>query len=240
MKKGLRRAAWGSLGWGIFTTALSLLAVSGGSRHVLTYINLFVGLVLLVEGIWLFRSPEPTAVIAEGAVLALLGLWNTAGLYLDFKFGIKPVFGGHILIVGVLQLITAYETLKSYPSWKSIYPIATQDPASSAELSHVSDSIWSTKPANDPDLIEFKAGNKPWKVKFLPEYAVMVTNKGNRFLVVEKNKLRIETTGETMLSKNLKIKIALDDEELKSALKPEYFDRYQRWTGAAMAASSSS
>lgn len=240
MKKGLRRAAWGSLGWGVFTTALALLAISAGSRHVLTFINLFVGFVLLVEGIWLFRSPEPPALIAEGAVLALLGLWNTAGLYLDFKFGIKPIFGSHILIVGILQLITAYETLKSYPAWKSIYPVAMQDPASSAELSHVSDSIWSMKPANDPDLIEFKVKDKVWKVKFLPEYAALVTNKGNRFLVAEKNSLRIETTGEAMLSKNLKIKVNVDGEELKSTLKPEYYDRYQRWTGAAMIASYSS
>jgi hypothetical protein len=234
-KNALRRAAWSSVGWGLLVLLLALIPFMNGSAGLWTCLHLTIGLILLVEGVWIFRTSNPEALLAESAVLLLLGLWNTVGLYFELRMGLKPVLGGRVFIAGILQLISAYSVYKAYPTWKTVFPLA--EPLYIDELDHLASPIWKASIEERTDLIAFQAENKDWKIEFLPDYAVVVTDKGKTFELAGRSELVMEQVGETMLSKKVKLKVVLGDKKLKCELKPEYFERYQQWAAVARTAS---
>lgn len=224
MQKGLRTAAWSSLGWGAFTLLIGFLVQP---TSLLDYLWIALGLVLVAEGIWLLRSPVPKALLAEAGVLLLLGLWNTVGMYFEYQAGAKPIAGGRLIFIGILQLINAYTTYRSYPVYRTAYD--TRDTLAVAELQQMTDPIWKAKTAEATDMIEFTVDNDKCKLKFFPDCAAMVSHKGRTFSVFGRDELAMDRVGETMLGKKAKIQAQLGPASKKFDLKPEYFDRYQLW-----------
>jgi hypothetical protein len=67
----LRTVGWSSFGWGLFTVVIGLLIKP---RSVLDYFWLGLGAFLLLEGVWLLRSPDvnPKPLLLESTALLLL------------------------------------------------------------------------------------------------------------------------------------------------------------------------
>ena len=172
VQRGLKRSGWGSVGWGTFTLGVGFLS---RSHRFLDAIWMVIGIVLLVEGAWILRAAavDPGVIRFEAATLLLLGLWNTVGLYFEFQSGMKVPFRARIMFVGVLQLVSAYNTFKSYPHYKRIYDHL--DRACLFELETNIGDMGKRKAVQTAELVEFKIDGKKCRAKFLPDLVIVFT-----------------------------------------------------------------
>jgi hypothetical protein len=199
------------------------------SHTVFDYIWFALGLFLLLEGAWALRAAaaDPRVLRLEAATLLLLGLWNTVGLYFEIEHGIKPIFGGRILLVGIVQLFSAFTTYRSYPAYKQIYEHL--DRSCLHELEMKIGDAWKQKTESESGLVEFIVGDKKCKAKFLPEMVIVLTQNGKQISLAERGQVKVENTGNKLLSKSLKVELTLEDEKLKTEMKPECYEQWQRW-----------
>jgi hypothetical protein len=225
LQRGLKRSGWGSVGWGIFTLALGVIS---RSHTLLDSIWIAIGFFMLLEGMWVLRAAnlDPRVIQLEAAALAILGLWNTVGLYFEIQAGMKPLFGGRIIVVGIVQLIGAYTTFKSYPTYKNIY--AHLDRACLHELEMKMGDMGKRKPQVSADLVEFKGDDKKCKAKFLPD-AVIILKDGKQIVICERAEVIVNNTGTKMLSKQTKVELTMDGEKSKTQMGPECLARWQSW-----------
>jgi len=226
LQRGLKRAGWGSVGWGAFTLALGVFF---RSHTVFEYVWLIMGCFLVLEGLWILRSvaADPRVLLVEALALAVLGLLNTVGLYLEIKSGIRPVGGLQIIWAGVVQLISAYATFRSYPAYKRVYEHL--DRACLYELETKIGDMWKRKAETDPELGTFKSEDKKCKVKFLPDMAILLLQNGKQVLLAERADVTILTTGNKLLSKMLKVELQIDEVKLKTEMDKASHDKWQAW-----------
>jgi hypothetical protein len=197
------------------------LGLLSRSHLVFDAIWFFIGLFLLLEGAWILRAAEadPRVLYLEAAALLMLGLFNTVGLYSEIQSGIKPLFGARIIIVGIIQLVSAYKTFRSYPTYKKIYEFL--DRACLHELELKIGDTWDQKTEAISDVVEFKIEDKKCKAKFLPDLAIVLTEKGKSITLCERSEVRIESNGNKMLSKSLKVELTLEDAKVQTEMKQE-------------------
>jgi hypothetical protein len=226
LQRGMRRSGWGSVGWGAFTILVGLLS---RSHTALDYIWFALGLYLLLEGAWVLRvaAVDPRVLRFEAAALLMLGLWNTVGLYFEIESGMKPVFGARIILVGIAQLFSAYTTYRSYPGYKQVYEHL--DHACLHELEMSIGEAWKQKTQTEVGLVEFKIDDKKCKAKFLPNMVIVLTQNGKQISLAERAEVKVENNGNKMLSKSLKVELTLEDEKLKTEMKPECYEQWQAW-----------
>jgi len=225
LQRGLRRSAWGSCAWGAFTLALGYFS---RSHTILDSVWIAIGLFLLLEGAWVLRASaaDPRVLRLEAAALLLLGLWNTVGLYFEVQSGMKPLFGARIIFVGIVQLVNAYATFRSYPLYTQVY--RNLDRAVLHELELKIGDAWKRKSTEDPDVVDFKIGDKKCKAKFLPDMVIVFREKGRQISLAQPAEIQVESKGNKMMSKLLKVAITLDGETLKTEMKPEVYERWQK------------
>jgi hypothetical protein len=224
----LRRAAWGSLGWGAFTLALGFFL---RSHTIFDYIWLAIGFFLVLEGAWILRSvaADPRVLLVEALALAALGLLNTVGLYFEIKSGIRPIGGLQIIFAGVLQLISAYSTFRSYPAYSQIYEHL--DRACLHDLEIKIGDMWKRKAEVEPELVDFKCENKKCKAKFLPDMAILLLQDGNQVILAEKPELGIANTRSVIMSKMFKVELQIEGEKLKIEMSKGNLEKWQAWLG---------
>lgn len=230
LQRSLTGAAWGSFGWGAFTLALGLLVKS---HTIFQYVWLSLGALLVLEGVWLIRSAaaDPRALLVESVALLLLGLFNTIGLYLEIKSGLRPIGGLQIIFAGIVQLISAYATFRSFPGYKQIYSYL--DRACLHELELMIGDMWKRKSDTDPALADFKCDDKKCKAKFFPEIALLLLNNGKSVELVEKSQLAIDSTRPAMLSKSLKVEVNVGGAKLKTEMTKQNLEKWQAWLQAS-------
>jgi hypothetical protein len=226
LQKELKRSGWGSIGWGAFTLLVGLLS---GLHTLLDSVWLTLGIFLLLEGAWVLRvgNLDPRVLHLEAAALLLLGLWNTVGLYFEIQSGMKPIFGARIIIVGIFQLIGAYTTYRSFPAYKNVYEHL--DRACLHELELKMGDMWKRKPQIGIELVEFKADDKKCKARFLPDIAVLLMRDFKQVVVAERCEIAVESGGNKMLSKLLKVQLTIEGETLKAEMSSECYQRWRDW-----------
>jgi hypothetical protein len=69
-------------------------------------------------------------------------------------------------------------------------------------------------------LVEFKVDEKKSKAKFLPDMVIVLTQDGKQITLAERAEVKIENTGNRMLSKLLKVELTLEDEKFKTQMNP--------------------
>jgi hypothetical protein len=226
LQKGLRRAAWGSIAWGVLALVAGYFIKS---RTLLDYVWIGVGLLLLLEGFWILHSAtaDPKAILVQSAALLILGLWDTVGIYFKAKSGIPIIFGGQIVLAGIVQLISAYSTYRSFPEYNKLYPYI--QPAYVHQLEVDIEGVWKKKVSPGSDTIEFNAKSKIFKAKLLSDFIVILTDKGRSFAVAGRPDITLEELGQKMLSSRIKINITLENEKFKAYMKPEYYEQWKAW-----------
>ena len=225
-QRGMRRSAWGSLGWGAFTLVLGLLS---RSRTPLDYVCYAIGLFLLVEGAWVLRAAttDPRVLRFEAAALLFLGLWNTVGIYFEITSGLRPIFGAQTILAGIVQMISSYSVFRSYPAYKLVYEHL--DRACLYELELKIGDAWNIKTKLDPDIVEFKIDDKKSKAKFLPDIVIVLTNGGKQISLLERGKAKIISVNKKLLSKLLKVGMVLEDQKIKAEMDQKCCDRWRDW-----------
>lgn len=226
LQTGLKRAAWGSVAWGVLALVAGYFIKS---RTLLDYVWIAVGLLLLLEGFWILHSAaaDPRAILVQAAALLILGLWDTVGIYFEAKSGKPIILGGQIILAGIVQLISAYSTFRSFPGYNKLYPYL--EPAYVCQLEADTEGVWKRKVGPGSDTIEFKAKSKIYKAKLLSDFVVILTDKGRSFAVAGRPDITLEELGQKMLSSRIKANITLENEKFKADIKPEYYEQWKAW-----------
>ena len=234
MQKGMHRAAWGSIAWGAFTLIIGLAFHSHG---LLDYLWLGIGAFLVVEGLWLLLSTtaSPSNLLLEALALAILGLWNTVGIFLEYKLGGGHGFTGRAFFVGIAQLASAYATYASYPAYKAA--LQHVEMLYTHELEEIAMGVWKAEPSDRPDIAEFTVKSKKCKARFLPEYALLISDNGRKYELLGRSEISIQSSGEKLLSKSLNVTLRLATTDVKTQMKPDQFERWQAWASQATSAS---
>jgi hypothetical protein len=225
-QRGLKRSAWGSIGWGALSLALGIFLKT---HTVFDYIWLTIGFFLVIEGLWIIRSvaADPRALLVEAFALTVLGILNTAGLYFEIKSGLRPIGGLQIIFAGILQLFSAYAAFRSYPVYKRIYDYL--DSACLHELEMKIGDMWKPNAEGNQDLADFKHEDKKCKAQFLPDMAILLIEGGKRVILAEKPEVSIQSTRGIILSKLLRVELRIEDEMLKTDMKPESLQKWRAW-----------
>ena len=84
MRRLLRSGGIWSILFGIFTLVIGLGAEVFSAAD---YAVVALGILLLVEGIWILKSPSPAMILAEGFLFVLLAAWNTYDLVTVYRMG---------------------------------------------------------------------------------------------------------------------------------------------------------
>lgn len=235
LKKGLRYSGMWGVGWGLFTVGVGFLA---RPSSLLDYAWFAIGLFVLMQGVWILRAPSivPRMIVSESIALLALGLWNTVGMYLIVQSGGRPILGGHAFIWGIAQLLSAYSTYKGYPGLKLV--LQNLDPASADELENASRGAWKLKSSESPDTVELKTAGfldsgQKLKIKSMPEYLILLAEKGRKTSVYGKDEIEATQLSEKRFSKHLNLTLRMDDEEYKAELEAPDLERLRAWVPSA-------
>ena len=222
--RSLARSARGSIGWGLFSL---VVAAAVFARGEFGWINLILGGLLVVEGIYEMRAREPRVIKVAAATLGALAVWNLGSFavayYLHLRVGANP-------LAGILLTIGAWTTYGSYTLYAEL--LRQSDPATNAELAMLLQNAKTADPALDPNLVEFKVKNltdplQIWKViridgrLFLfvqSEEILNVVKHAIQCFVVEKEQMRLEIVGEKMFGQDQKAVIHLSETVIKNVV----------------------
>jgi len=147
LRKSLKGAAIGSIIFGVIAIGMGLAFMSEDPINV---VLVFIGVFLLVEGIWLIRSPSPRGMIVDGIALCILGIWN-------IFIAIAGELRGFV-VLGFFQIIWGVQSFRRYRRFSGI---SSQKP-SKESLRQVDDVAKSVTKANQVSLrisLSFK-----WKI----------------------------------------------------------------------------
>ena len=132
-----------------------------------------------------------------------------------------------------VQLISAYTIYQSYPGYKQVYEHLNK--ACLHELEIRIGDAWKQKAQTAAGLVEFKIDDKKCKAKFLPEMVIVLTQNGKQVTLAEPAKVRVENTGNKMLSKSLNVELTFENEKFKAEMKPECYQQWQTWLSGTAA-----
>lgn len=224
--KALNRSAWGSLGWGMFSALVGLVLVYRANR--LGWVNVVVGLLLMVEGLYEKQVREPRVIKVSAATLGLLGIWNLGSFVLAMMANSRVA--GHPL-VGVMQLLGAWTTYSSYATYAAL--LAASDPGSNAEFEAMLRQMSTADPASAPDMVEFTASkfgknDVRWRVRsvdalmlFLGNEVVLGRKKSQpTCFFVPRQQVKLEIQGEKMFGSKQKVLVTAGDQQWKGTMAP--------------------
>lgn len=235
LKKALRNSARYGVGWGLFSVAMGVIS---RPQTLSGYVWFALGLLLLMQGVWILgaRAIDPRMLLSEAFVLLTLGLWNTAGIYLTARMGGRPILGGHAFLWGILQLLSAFPTYKSYAAYQLI--CRHLDAALVEELEEVTRGLWKSKPGGISDVVVLKkpavlGSGERLVVKLMPEYLVLLHDKGRALRISGKSEVVVTSVLKKLASRSLKFAFSFDGEEFKTEIKPADLERLKTWVPLA-------
>jgi hypothetical protein len=223
--RALTRSARGSIGWGVFSLVIAALIFASGGFG---WINLILGSLLVVEGVYEMRAREPRVIKVSAATLGALAVWNLGSIAVAYYY-LHTLVGASVW-AGILQAVGAWTTYRSYAFYAEL--LRQSDPATNEELAMLLQHAKTADPALDPNLVEFKVKNltdplQLWKIIRIDarlllfvqsEEILKVVKFAITCCVVEKQEMRLEIVGEKMFGQDQKAVIHLSEGEIKNVI----------------------
>jgi hypothetical protein len=221
--KKIRNTARGSAVGG------AILTILGIATWHLSSINGFLvllGLFLLIEGIWLERSPSLKGLLIDGIALLAIGIWNV--FISCFAGAFAPAF---FLIFGLCQMVWGSKSCSRY---KRLSSLTIEQP--SAETAQQLEDMVAVIAAQDPgtaeDIITFRELNSPknryWKGRLAKQMGVFVLGQGEDVIVAGKDQICIARRG-ILLNDTFQV----GTHKMRGYISPELFRRYEAWVETA-------
>lgn len=182
-----------------------------------------LGLALLAIGLWVLLAPSVRSLLAVGAVVACVGVWNIAG----------TLTGGSTtfwLILGVFQLLWALQSFAQYGFFANLKP---RKPSEGA-IRYVQDlykDVWNSRPGQGYCVIEIKAKQGLGRAWLLEDSAVIVFNKGQMINIVSKDEIDLIPEGR-LNDKLAKTNMKIGTLKLPGVISHEQINMFQDWKTA--------
>ena len=225
----LRAAGIGSIIFGLIAIGLGLSSM--GNSPVNAFLA-FLGLVLLVEGIWLVAAPSPVGMIVDGFALIALGIWNLFVTVNNASSGGSS--SGSFALLGVWQVIWGFQSFGRYRRLRKTC-LAPPTPDDMRQFDRVMEEL-RRSPAGSDGIIEFEAKGGPhkrWKARLLPNLGVFVCGKEAEVVIAAKTEIKITPVdGDSARSQAPRNMIELGTRKLDAALPSGVLESFQRWETA--------
>lgn len=150
IKKMLRPAAIGSILFGIIAVVMGVQTAHANSLNT---ILAFIGVILILEGIWCAVAPQPLGLVVDGIVLIVLGAWNGFITIENLQAGGGS---GGFIVLGIWQVIMGIKNIKQYQG----YAYLANSPVSEESLQRfdlMTANINQLTEHMDESIIEFQA-----------------------------------------------------------------------------------
>ena len=171
VRKTLRAKAAGSFLFG----ALALgIGFNGLAFSALNAILVGIGVLLLVDAVWIIAAPKPGVMILDGSAMIVVGVWNIFVTIYNMHLvamaghgaGEPPFFLG----LGIVQIAWGFHSFRQYARFRHM-PVQEPSPDLLQKINDIVTKINKSKTKTDPDVIEFEGqtfvAKQPWKAGWL-------------------------------------------------------------------------
>jgi len=208
--------------WSIFWGVLNLL-VGGAAladNSLWGSVGVFLGLGLVVAGIYEKKVRDPKVIIISAGTLAALAIWNFALIGLAAMGKVELALGGRTLYWAIAQAAGAVATWKTYSTYKALRD--ESDPLTVQQVRGYLDELKKAKPSQTVDLIEFELnvsfiqGTRRYRLMPVEDLYLAArynTQLGSMKLedlsFVPRNAVMLTVQGEKWMSKKIKASVQL-------------------------------
>jgi len=231
IQKMLLPAAIGSIIFGII--AISFGMEIGIFVHPIKIILAFIGMALIIVGIWCAAASNPLALRVEGIALAILGGWNILVVIVNLSYGVKGMIW--FMLVGLWQITWGIYNIKrsKYYYYLSGMTISQE---SLQELNNIADSISQAPVKEDESMIEFQVKTVFKKTllkgKLLEGMILFVGPKGT-FYMDKISEIEIKPFKTISTAYPAKASLNICGHTLVGEIPRKLMDRYLRWKSGA-------
>lgn len=226
--KGLKPGAIGSIIFG-------LIAIMAGTvtDGVLGPVSIIVGLLLIVEGIWILRTRRLDWLIYEGFALVVIGALNILLTVQDLLSEVGSGQGtGHFLGLGVIQIIFGWKSIVRYQHFSEL-PMMKPTDAINTTIINLVYGVTSANIKQDPELIEFKTvefrGRKSWKARLSGNSGTFVEGNEKDVIMEKRASIQIIPEGEFLPNAMTKMTIRMGEKTYNGTINHENFTKYKDW-----------
>jgi hypothetical protein len=224
--RSLRAAGIASIIFGLIALGLGIASMNDSPVNAFLA---FLGLVLLVEGIWLVSAPSPAGMIVDGFALIALGIWNIFVTVHNASSGASS--SGSFALMGLWQIVWGFQSFGRYHRLRQTCLI----PPSPEDLTQIDRVLQELRlpPAGSEGMIEFEAKGGPhkrWKARLLPDLAVFVCGKEAQIVIATRDEIKITPSeGVPTRARNPRTLIELGTHKLNASISPDALACLQCW-----------
>lgn len=199
------------------------------------------GGVLILDCVWVIRSPLSAGVRPLGAALFVVGLYFLARP----NMSIGTLWGTMACMAGAWHVLVDYRRLTRGDLAGALTTPPTPQQLAADQLDDVVDNVRSSTMASDPNRVEFSTADffswSTWQGRLRKKDAILsfkrdidgmlyrTVTASPRFEVVPKANLEITPGRKRLFRASFKAKFYLGDRQLKGVITKESLDRYTRW-----------
>lgn len=230
VRNTMRVTSVASFIWAAINIGMGSMNINDGNSS--GTVQIFLGLLLLADGLVFVTTMSPVAMIFDGLVFLIIALWNIGISLLSFSNSEPQVMW---LVVGGFQVYWGIMSFIRYGKFKAALALEPPQPVMQ-EMAQRIKYIRSASPKRAGDIVTFttKTASKHyiWKGQLGPEYAVLLANNGEVIQVLRRDELLITPEKKVLIGKDIKAGFEVGAMKINGTIHPDYLDRYFAWRGA--------
>lgn len=231
----LRSSGNASVVWGLLNLFIGIAVIA--AHNNLGAVSLFLGLALIVAGVYERKVRDPNVVVISAATLAALALWNFTIIGLAAMGKMHLALGGRTLYWAIAQAWGAYATWATYSTYKMLRE--KSDPLTVTQVHEYIAELKKAKPDQSVDLIQFDVnagfvgGTKRYRLKPIDDLYLAARYKSQfgslqleEVNFVPRNEVTLTPEGKKMMSNKIKASLQLGPLKLaKVSITPDMASR---------------
>ena len=238
-----------SIIFGLLNSATGLMSLAD---NPLNMIPLLLGILLLVEGIWLCLKPSAAGFLVDGVLFILLGVWNiyvtfynyqqyyaTFYSYSYFYYSRPSPPSPFWIMLGFYQLVWAYQRMLRYRRFSKTSNEKPNEQIS-IRAKELLETLRKADAVSSPELIDFNESEGVWKgiisgdACIFGRFGGIIFKSFQDVLIARHGEVKIATLGKTRAfwgpyKGTLKIQVDIGMRTMKGVMKPESLQRYERF-----------
>jgi hypothetical protein len=232
----LRGAGIGSLLFGVIAF---FLGASTMGQVPINGLLALLGLLLIVEGVWVIAAPSATGIIVDGLFVAAIGIWNVVISLVEIGGSSGGSLTGRFLIFGIFQISWGIGRINQYKRYAYLRGFKL-DPSGRARVEQEIASVRSD--TIRPDVVAFKTralGSVEGRLRLMEGAAAFIL-RGKIVEVLSRAEIACEEAVAKDAGDSLKASLRLGKRKYSVTISHEACERLRRWVNAPPAGPPSS
>jgi hypothetical protein len=236
LRKQLRAAGIGSL---LFGAIAFFLGASTMGRVPINGLLALLGLLLIVEGVWVVAAPSASGIIVDGLFVTVIGVWNIVISLVEIGGNSGDSFSGRFLVFGIFQIVWGIGRIAQYKRYAYLRGF-TLDSSGRARIEEEIASVRSD--TIRPDIVAFRTralSPVEGRLRLLEGFAAFFL-RGKIVEVLSRAEIACEPAAAKEPSDLLKASLRLGKRKFSVTIAQDACERLRRWVNAPPAGAPSS